>query len=115
MWLPLLFDFNLQKPSRLDRLNKKKKTKNLVRVFRSGRRKKEFVIGLDNSLLMQVLEERVGSEGKPHAIKTPIGWIASGGSFNEKTSTYVAQRVNAVSCTHEIETFANLKETIRNP
>ena len=74
----------------------------------------DILLGLDNSLLMQVLEERVGSEGEPHAIKTPIGWIASGGSFNEKTSTYVAQRVNAVSCTREIETIANLKETIRN-
>ena len=39
MWLPLLIDSNLQKPSRLDRLNKKEP----ARVFRIGRRK-EFVI-----------------------------------------------------------------------
>ena len=48
MWLPLLFDFNLQKPSRpvLIVSKKKQKTKNLVRVFRLGRRKKKFVIRL---------------------------------------------------------------------
>ena len=30
---------------------------------------------------MTVVEERVGQEGLPHAIKTTLGWIASGGKF----------------------------------
>ena len=62
MWLPLLFDFNLQKPcrtvpSRLDRLNKKQKI--LYGFFRSGRRKKEFVIQstiLQGNKLIKVLQ-----------------------------------------------------------
>ena len=50
MWLPVLFDFNLQKPCRpvpyhLDRLNKKKKKgESCTRFLISSRRKKEFVI-----------------------------------------------------------------------
>ena len=38
----------------------------------------DVLIGLDNSALMRVLQERTGNEGKPHAIEIPIGWIASG-------------------------------------
>ena len=40
MWLPLLIDFNLQKPSRLDRLNKKKKKKECCTRFSIGQTKK---------------------------------------------------------------------------
>ena len=44
----------------------------------------DVLIGLDNSALMRVLQERTGNEGEPHAIKTPIGWIASGGKFQKE-------------------------------
>ena len=32
---------------------------------------------------MRVLQERTGNEGEPHAIETPLGWIASGGKFQK--------------------------------
>ena len=43
------------------------------------RTKVYILIGLDYSHLMTALEERTGAEGEPHAIHTPLGWIASGG------------------------------------
>ena len=43
----------------------------------------DVLIGLDNSALMRVLQERTGNEGEPHAIETPLGWIASGGKFQK--------------------------------
>ena len=39
------------------------------------------LIGLDNSTLMRVLQKQTGNEGEPHAVETPIGWIASGRKF----------------------------------
>ena len=41
----------------------------------------DVLIGVDNSALMRLLQERTGNEDEPHAIETPIGWIASGGKF----------------------------------
>ena len=43
----------------------------------------DVLIGLDNSALMRVLQERTGNVGEPHAIETPLGWIASGGKFQK--------------------------------
>ena len=40
----------------------------------------DLLIGNDNAFLMTVLEERVGvSRCDPHAILTPLGWLACGG------------------------------------
>ena len=50
-------------------------------------RKVDILIGLDNSHLMTALEERTGDEGEPHAIHTPLGWIASGGKVLSKSPT----------------------------
>ena len=79
-----------------------------------SRRKVDILLGLDNSALMRVLEERVGQETQPHAIKTPIGWIASGGNFQEDSpESYVAQKVSATHCPVEAEKIAELQETVR--
>ena len=43
----------------------------------------DVLIGLDNSALMRVLQERTDNESKPHAIETPIEWIASEGKFRK--------------------------------
>ena len=40
----------------------------------------DLLIGNDNTFLMTVLEERVGvSRCEPHAVLTPLGWLACGG------------------------------------
>ena len=40
----------------------------------------DLLIGNDNSFLMTVLEGRVGvSRCEPHAVLTPLGWLACGG------------------------------------
>ena len=40
----------------------------------------DIIIGNDNAFLMCTKEERMGeSRGEPHAIFTPLGWMASGG------------------------------------
>ena len=40
----------------------------------------DLLIGNDNAFLMTVLEERVGvSRCEPHAVLTPLGWLACGG------------------------------------
>ena len=63
---------------------------------------------------MRVLEERVGQETQLHAIKTPIGWIASGCSFQEDSpESYVGQKVSATHCPVEAEKIAELQETVR--
>ena len=77
----------------------------------------DIIIGLDNSHLMKVVEERVGDVGQPHAIKTPLGWIASGGSFQQKMTDLVTRRVS-ISPTHihqqqELK-IRELQETIRD-
>ena len=39
-----------------------------------------LLIGNDNAFLVTVLEERVGvSRCEPHAVSTPLGWLACGG------------------------------------
>ena len=83
----------------------------------SHRSEVDIIIGLDNSHLMKVIEERVGDVGQPHAIKTPLGWIASGGSFQQKMTDLVTRRVS-ISPTHihqqqELK-IRELQETIRD-
>ena len=75
----------------------------------------DIIIGLDNSLLMRVLEERVGQIGEPHAIKTPLGWIASGGKFQENAVDLTTKRVAVLSNHDEKDIkIIELKETIRD-
>ena len=53
----------------------------------------DILLGLDNSNLMRAVEERIGEEGEPHAIETPIGWVASGGKFSEDLISYGSRRI----------------------
>ena len=70
-----------------------------------------LLIGLDNSSLRTVVEER---EGEPHAIETPLGWIASGGSFCAGTTVCSAHRVCAASNSLDAaKKVRELEETIR--
>ena len=44
----------------------------------------DVLIGLDNSALMRVVQERTSNEGEPHAVETPIGWIDLEENFRKK-------------------------------
>ena len=46
----------------------------------------DVLIGLANSALMRVLQERTGNKGEPHPIENPIRWITSGGKFQKEIS-----------------------------
>ena len=79
-----------------------------------NRSKVDLLIGLDNSCLMTVVEERVGQEGEPHAIKTTLGWIASGGKFCNAEAFHTTRKVCASSnALDAAKKISDLKETIR--
>ena len=62
---------------------------------------------------MTALKERTGRHGEPHAIKTPIGWVASGGSG--KTYSYHSMRVSVnTNCESNEEKIFELQEVIRD-
>ena len=42
---------------------------------------------------MMVLEKRTGAQNQPHAIDTPIGWVASGGNTIEENLTYRSMKI----------------------
>ena len=75
----------------------------------------DILLGLDNSNLMRVLEERIGEEGEPHAIETPIGWVASGGKFSEDPVSYRSRRI-AVQReeTNKDQKILELQQTVRD-
>ena len=79
-----------------------------------SRSKVDLLIGLDNSCLMTVVEERVEQEGEPHAIKTTLGWIASGGKFCNAEAFHTTRKVCATSnALDAAKTISDLEETIR--
>ena len=74
-----------------------------------------ILLRLDNSNLMRVLEERIGEEGEPHAIKTPIGWVASGGKFSEDPVSYWSRRIAVQRGeTNKDQKILELQQTVRN-
>ena len=75
----------------------------------------DILLGLDNSNLMRVLEERIGEEGEPHAIQTPIGWVASGGKFSEDPVSYRSRRVAVQRGeTNKDQKILELQQTVRD-
>ena len=73
----------------------------------------DILLGLDNSHVMTALKERTGRHGEPHAIKTPIGWVASGGSG--KTYSYHSMRVSVnMNCESNEEKILELQQVIRD-
>ena len=74
----------------------------------------DILIGLDNSQLMTVLEERVGEIDQPHAIMTPLGWIASGGNVRSDTHEVTARKVSVSPIFDDKDLkILELQETIR--
>ena len=74
----------------------------------------DILIGLDNSQLMTVLEERVGEIDQPHAIMTPLGWIASGGNVGSDTQEITARKVSVSPILDDRDLkILELQETIR--
>ena len=69
-----------------------------------SRSKVHLLTGLDNTGIVTLGKERVRKEGEPHAIKTMLGWIASGGKFCNKEAT-----LNALDAAKKI---SDLEETI---
>ena len=54
----------------------------------------DVIIGNDNAFLMTVIEEKRGeSRDEPHAIYTPLGWLASGGRAVLSSSVANSKRV----------------------
>ena len=50
----------------------------------------DLLIGNDNAFLMTVLEERVGvSHCEPHAVLTPLGWLAYVGKSKSLRSSNI--------------------------
>ena len=75
----------------------------------------DILLGLDNSNLMRVLEERIGEEGEPHAIETPIGWVASGGKFSEDPVSYRSRRIAVQRGeTNKDQKILELQQTVRD-
>ena len=78
------------------------------------RTKVDILIGLDNSHLMTALEERTGAEGEPHAIHTPLGWIASGGKSPFQVS-YHSMRLSVHPDVNDTDQkILELQQTIRD-
>ena len=74
----------------------------------------DILVGLDNSQLMTVLEERVGEIDQPHAIMTPLGWIASGGNVRSDTHEVTARKVSVSPIFDDKDLkILKLQETIR--
>ena len=79
-----------------------------------SRSKDDLLIGLDNSCMRTVVEERVGQEGKPHAIKTTLGWIAPGGKFCNEEAIHTTRKVCTTSTALDAaKKISALEETIR--
>ena len=58
----------------------------------------DLLIGNDNAFLMTVLEERIGeSRCEPHAILTPLDWLACGGKSPLKKQNVKVCRVQTSS------------------
>ena len=75
----------------------------------------DILLGLDNSNLTRVLEERIGEEGEPHAIETPIGWVASGGKFSEDPVSYRSRRIAVQRGeTNKDQKILELQQTVRD-
>ena len=71
----------------------------------------DILLGLDNFHVMTSLKERRGRRGEPHAIKTPIGWVALGGSG--KTYSYHSMRVSVnTNCESNEEKILELQQVI---
>ena len=74
----------------------------------------DILLGLDNSDLMTVLEERVGAKNQPHAIHTPIGWVASGGRELRESHSFQSFRVSLQVIPDERDQkIREMQETIR--
>ena len=74
-----------------------------------------ILLGLDNSDLMTVLEERVEAKNLSHAIHTPIGWVASGGRELQESHSLQSFRVTLqVIPDDRDQKIRELQETIRD-
>jgi len=71
----------------------------------------DILLGLDNYHIMTALDERISELGEPHAIQTPLGWVASEGSANN-----LLFHLMRVSITPESqdEKILELQQTIRD-
>ena len=78
------------------------------------RTKVDILIGLDNSHLKTALEERIGAEGEPHAIHTPLGWIASGGKSSFQVSYHSMQLSIHPGVDDTDQKVLELQQTIRD-
>ena len=59
----------------------------------------DVIIGNDNAFLMWAKEERIGeSFDEPHAIHTPLGWLASGGVLLLSEGVAQSFRVQTAGC-----------------
>ena len=75
----------------------------------------DILLGLDNSNLMMVLEERMGAQNQPHAIHTPIGWVASGGNTIEENLTYRSMKMKIHPVLDDkMQKVVELQEIIRD-
>ena len=76
--------------------------------------KVDILLCLDNSHVMTALKERTGKCGDPHAIQTPLGWVASGGKVNNHLSCH-SMRVSVTRNDEVVdEKIDELKQAIRD-
>ena len=72
----------------------------------------DVLIGNDNAHLMYAKQERVGdSLTEPHAILTPLGWLACGGRSGRSDRSAKIFRTNLKE---DVSVTSNLKQTIIN-
>ena len=74
----------------------------------------DILLGLDNSYLMKVLEERTGTKNELHTIHTQIGWVASEG-WTPSDDTCYSRKIAIQKVPDERDRkIMELQETIRD-